>query len=123
MHLQKSLAVLCLALAAITSVFMVGTLKPTSWGAHVFFAGWLCLPYAAMLHLLLRRRKARIRDVSRPLAVALVSIAGLLFLLDTVVWRPDAQGAMAVLMTPIIQGGLLAIGLPVLKRLFADPSH
>ena len=122
MHIHKTSAVLCLAVAACTSVFLVGTLKPTTWIAHVFFAGWLCLPYAAMLCLLLRRWKARPPGLSRSLAVTLVSTAGLLFLLDTVVWRPDAQGAIAVLMIPIMQGGLLAIGLPVLKRWVPDPS-
>ncbi|MBP6225438.1 MAG: hypothetical protein KA439_10275 [Rhizobacter sp.] len=123
MHIHKTLAVLCLALAACTSVFLVFTLKPTTWTAHVIFTGWLCLPYAAMLCLLLRGWKARLPGLSRSLAVTLVSMAGLLFLLDTVVWRPDAQGAIAVLMIPMIQGGLLAIVLPVLKRWVPDPSH
>jgi hypothetical protein len=43
----------------------------------------------------------------------IVSIGGILFLADVIFWHRDAQGAIAVLMTPMLQGGALALLLPV----------
>jgi hypothetical protein len=43
----------------------------------------------------------------------IVSIGGILFLADVIFWQRDAQGAIAVLMTPLFQGGMLVLLLPV----------
>jgi hypothetical protein len=49
--------------------------------------------------------------VKATIVVAIVIAgAGLLFLMDTIYWRPDPQGGIAVLLTPIYQ----CIGLGVL---------
>jgi hypothetical protein len=42
-----------------------------------------------------------------------VSAGGILFLADVIFWHRDAQGAIAVLMTPILQVGALALLVPV----------
>jgi hypothetical protein len=43
----------------------------------------------------------------------MVSTCGILFLVDVIFWHPDAQGAIAVVMTPIFQGAALVLLLPV----------
>ncbi len=102
-----------IAIAACTTVLFVITLKPTSTGAFVFFTVWLILPYAIMsaaLTLLQRRGTASFHWY---LVAVIVSIGGILFLADVIFWQPDAQGAIAVLLTPVLQASALALLLPV----------
>ena len=96
--------------AACASIWFVGLLKPSSTGAWVFFTTWLTLPHAILGTLLARRRTGTSNHVH---AVAImIAAAGILFLADTVLWHPDAQGAIAVLMLPILQGMALLLLLP-----------
>ena len=99
---------LLIAIAACTTVLFVSARGPTSIGAFVFFAGWLVLPYAIMsasLIFLQRKGDAAFRWY---VVAVIVSAGGILYLADVIFWRPDAQGAIAVLMTPILQVGALA---------------
>lgn len=98
---------LVLAVAACIAVVFVKALKPTSTGAFLFFAAWLALPYgvAAVALIALRRRRNGTASARWHLVAMLVSVGGILFLTDVIFWRPDAQGAIAVLATPILQGG------------------
>lgn len=102
-----------LALAACTTVFFVNSLKPTSNGAFLFFSLWLVLPYAIMGAALISLRYKGIDSVHWHVVAALVSIGGILFMADVLFWHPDAQGAIAVLMTPILQGVASVLLLPV----------
>jgi hypothetical protein len=102
-----------MASAACTTVWFVSTLKPTSIGAFLFFSVWLISPYVMMITALIYlRSKARIFFHWYVVAI-IVSAAGMVFLTDVIFWHPDAQGAIAVFMTPILQGIALAILLPV----------
>lgn len=87
--------------------------KPTSTGAFVFFAVWLVLPYVMMSAALILLRQKRVTSVYWHIVSLLVSIGGIVFLADVIFWHPVAQGAIAVLMTPLLQGGALALMLPV----------
>lgn len=109
------IALVVIAIAACATVWFVTVLKPNSVGAFVFFAVWLVLPYAVMTAALIffsRRGRAALQCAS--LAI-LLSIAGILFLADVIVWHPDAQGALAVLMAPVLQLGAFVILLPVIN--------
>jgi len=106
-----------IAIAACITLFFVSALKPTSVAAFVFFAVWLILPYVIIcvaLLFLLRRGAASFYWY---FVAVIVSIGGIVFLADVIFWNQDAQGAIAVLMTPILQGGALALLLPIAWRL------
>ena len=106
---MKSIAFLLIAIAVCTTVLFVNALKPTGIGAFVFFAVWLVSPYAIMgAALIFFRRKGTV-SFHWHVAAVMVSAGGVLFLADVIYWHPDAQGAIAVLMTPIFQGGALAL--------------
>ena len=109
------IAFVVLAIAACATLWFVNTLKPSSAGALVFFALWLVLPHAVMTAALLGLQRNG-KALAHCCAVAvLLSVSGILFLAEVIVWHPDAQGALAVLMTPILQLGAFAILLPVMK--------
>lgn len=102
-----------IAVAACITVIFVKALKPTSGGAFLFFAVWLVLPYAIMSAVLIFLRRKGTVSAHWYVVAALVSLGGILFLADVIFWHPGAQGAIAVLMTPILQGGASALLLPV----------
>lgn len=104
-----------MATAAGATLWFVTVLKPNSAGAFVFFALWLVLPYAVMTAALVFLSRGGRVALHCALLASLLSIAGVLFLTDVIIWRPDAQGALAVLMAPILQLGAFAILLPVVK--------
>ena len=101
-----------IAVAAGSTVLFVNALKPTSTGVFVGFAVWLILPYAVMSAVLMFLQRKGAASFHWHVAAAIVSIVGILFLANVILWHPDAQGAIAVLMTPILQGGALALILP-----------
>ena len=104
---------LLVAAAACTTIFFVSILKPTSTGAFLIFAIWLIIPYAIMGGtLLFLQRKDKVLFHWCVIAI-LVSTGGILFLVNVIFWNSDAQGAIAVFMTPIYQGIALVISLPV----------
>jgi len=102
-----------IAVAACTTVLFVSALKPTSSGAFLFFAVWLIFPHAIMSAALVVLQRKGAASFHWYVVAAMVSIGGILFLADVIFWHPDAQGAIAVLMTPILQGGALVLLLPV----------
>jgi hypothetical protein len=104
---------LLIAVAACTTVLFVSALKPTSTGAFMFFAVWLIFPYAIMSAALILLQRKGTESFHWYVVAVIVSTGGILFLADVIFWHPDAQGAIAVLMTPILQGGALALLLPV----------
>lgn len=102
-----------IAVAACITVFFVKALKPTSGGGFLFFVIWLVLPYAIMCARLILLRRNGSPSAHWYVVTVLVSIGGILFMADVIFWHPDAQGAIAVLMTPILQGGASALLLSV----------
>ncbi len=104
-----------IAVTACITVIFVKALKPASGGAFLFFVVWLLLPHAVMSARLFQLRHKSAASVHWYVVAALVSLGGIVFLADVIFWRPDAQGAIAVLMTPILQGGASALLLPVVS--------
>jgi hypothetical protein len=113
MKLTSPIAFLLIAIAACTTVVFVSALGPTSIGAFAFFAVWLVLPYAIMSAALIFLQRKGNAFVRWYVVAVIVSAGGILYLADVIFWRPDAQGGIAVLMTPILQAGALAFLLPV----------
>ena len=102
-----------IAVAACISVIFVKALKPTSDGAFLFFTVWLVLPYVIMSVVLISLRRKETTSTHWFVVAALVSIGGILFVADVIFWHPDAQGGIAVFMTPILQAGASAVLLPI----------
>jgi len=108
-------AFVLIVLAAFVTAVSVKALKPTSAGAFLFFAAWLVLPYVIMSASLLLLRRRGTASAHWYIVATIVSIGGILFMADVIFWQPDAQGAIAVLMTPILQAGASALLLPVVS--------
>jgi hypothetical protein len=113
---------LVLTIAACITVVFVKALKPTSTGAFLFFAAWLVLPYAVATAALITLRRKGNASVRWHLVATLVSVGGVLFLTDVIFWRPDAQGAIAVLMTPILQGVVTVVLVAVISWISRNAS-
>jgi hypothetical protein len=107
------ITLLVIFVAACTTVFFVDALEPTSASAFVLISAWLVLPYLAMSAALAVLWRKGTTSVHWHVAAIAVSVGGVLFLADVIFWHPDAQGAIAVLMIPLVQGGALALLLPV----------
>jgi hypothetical protein len=112
MKLIVPITFLFIALAACVTVLLVSALKPTSTGVFVGFAVWLIFPYVVMSAVLIFFERKGTASFHWYVAAAIVSVSGILFLANVIFWHPDAQGAIAVLMTPILQGGALVLILP-----------
>ena len=102
-----------IVIAACVTFFFVGTLKPSSTTAYLFFAGWLTLPHVFIYAALIVLQRKRKGSLYWYLAGVMVSVGGVVFLADIFYWHPDAQGAIAVIMTPILQLVMLIVLVPV----------
>jgi hypothetical protein len=99
--------------AACFSLFVVFKLQPVSAGAFVFLALWLALPHALMALLLYASRRKQKPVLPWCVATFLVTLGGIYVLADVIYWHPDAQGAIAVVLTPVLQGIAFAIAAPM----------
>lgn len=120
LKLTALVTLLVVIVAACITVLFVKALKPTSAGAFAFFACWLVLPHAVMSTALVLLWRKRAASVHLHVVAVLISVGGIVFLTDVIFWHPDAQGAIAVMMTPILQGGALALLIPVASWLFRN---
>jgi hypothetical protein len=109
MKLIIPITYLLMGIAACTSVWLVSTLKPASISAFVFFIIWSIFPYAMISAALMFFRAEDKHAFHWYVVAIIISTGGVLFLADVIFWHPDAQGAIAVLMAPIIQGGALVL--------------
>ncbi len=99
--------------AAFGSLGFVVALRPDGAGATAFLAAWLTAPHAA-LALLLRALWRRGKPLLAWCVTAiLVAVAGIAILADAIVWHPDAQSAIGVVLAPIFQGIAFILAAPV----------
>ena len=106
-------AFLAIAAAACTTIAFVGAMKPTTTAAFLLFSAWLVVPHAAMAAALWFRERKGAAPVHWHAVAIIVCIGGVLAIADAIFWHPDAQGALAVLMVPLLQGVALALLLPL----------
>jgi hypothetical protein len=114
---MRAVGYIVLTVAAALSLVFVYVLKPSSLGAAAFFSAWLMLPYAALALTLKFAAKERASMVTIVTVAVLMAVGGLLFLTDVIFLRPDPQGGIAVLFTPIYQAFGIALLLPACKWL------
>lgn len=115
---MKVIGYLVLAAAALTSLAFVQVLKPATHWATLFISGWLLLPHAGLALVLFFAAKERTSVIASVVVAAVVAGAGLLFLTAIVYLRPDSQGGIAVLLTPLYQGVGIGVLLPSCRWLF-----
>jgi len=108
---SKALGYAILAIAASATLAFVNVLKPNSLGATAFFATWLLLPYAALALGPVFFAGERASAIGWVVVIAAVAGGGMLFLSYVIYIRPDPQGGIAVLLTPVYQA--IGIGLLV----------
>jgi hypothetical protein len=90
-------------LAACFTVALEVRLRPSSAGAFLVLAAWLTAPHVMTIAALLWSWRTGRSSWSWCVLALVVSAGGILFLLDVVFWNRDAQGAIAVVMTPVLQ--------------------
>jgi peptidoglycan/LPS O-acetylase OafA/YrhL len=105
-------AYVLLVAAAVISIVFVHSLKPTSVKAAIFFSICLLLPYL-ILAIVLAIRAHVATEIADLIVTVLVVAGGLLFLTIVVFVRPDPQGGIAVLFTPVYQGIAMVILVPL----------
>ena len=115
---SKALGFAILAIAASATLAFVNVLKPNSFGATAFIATWLLLPYAALALGLVFFARERASAIGWLLVVAAVAGGGLLFLSYVIYIRPDPQGGIAVLLTPVYQAIGIGLLVPISRWLF-----
>jgi hypothetical protein len=109
-----------LAVAAVITLLFVKVLMPTTVMAAVVIGGWLLLPYG-LLGLALGFTKAPAPLRSWTMTAAATALGGLFFLTYVIYLRPDPQGGIAVIFTPIYQVVAIAALFPLLAWLFGKP--
>jgi hypothetical protein len=107
-----------LALAMLATLFFVNALMPSGAGAALVISAWLLAPYA-LLALALRffARDAGSLRTYAATAIA-TAIGGVAFLAWVIYVRPDAQGAIAVMFTPLYQMAASALLVPLCRWIF-----
>jgi hypothetical protein len=101
--MQKHAAYVALAIACAITLSMVVALKPATAAAGVAIGAWLLCPYlllAAALRFLARSPKALRTYTTMAVVIPLGALA---FLAYVIYIAPDAQGAIAVMFTPLYQ--------------------
>ena len=114
---SKALGFAILAIAAPVTLAFVNVLKPNSLGATAFIATWLLLPYAALALGLAFFARERAPAIGWVLVIAVVAGGGLLFLSYVIFIRPDPQGGIAVLLTPVYQAVGTGVMVPISRWL------
>jgi len=120
MKLLNSFAYLVMTIALSATIYFILALKPSNFNAFLLFAVWLNIPYVAMGVALFFVQKSELASPHWGALAMIISVGGILFVLDVIYWHPDAQGAIAVMMTPFLQGIVGALLAPVVLWLSPD---
>ena len=106
---MKPLGWVLLAMAIGISLLFVHKLQPVSPGAWALFAGLLSAPYLVLGISFALARGEPAAQLATLLLTVVVGGAGMFLSIDIVILHPDAQGAIGVALTPILQ--LIAIAV------------
>lgn len=120
MKLASIFAFVVMVIAMCATIYFTLALKPSSNNAFIFFAIWLSAPYVLMGIGLLFLRKHGGDSVYWCALAVVISAGGIIYLLDVIYWHRDAQGAIAVVITPILQAIAFAVLAPLAWWLSRD---
>lgn len=120
MKLMNRFAYVLMAIALCATLLFNLPSQYSSLKAFLLFSVWLTAPYVAMSVALYFVQKSELASPYWGALAILISAGGILYLVDVIYWHRDAQGAIAVMMTPILQGIVGAILAPVVLWLTPD---
>ena len=108
-----------LVVAALVTLAFVRALMPSTMVAALVIGAWLLLPHL-LLGIALRYLAKDAKSTRAYLTTAIaVAIGGLAFLTYVIFLRPDPQGAIAVVFTPLYQMAGAVVLLGICRRLFS----
>ena len=81
--------------------------------AFAFLAVWLALPHGVMAVLLLALKHKGKPVLPWCIAAVVITLGGLLVIVDSIYWHPDAQSAIGVVLTPVLQGIAFLVASPL----------
>jgi hypothetical protein len=113
----KLFSYVVLAAAALATLIFVRALMPATASAATLLGAWLLLPYVLLALAIRFLAKASTRTYST-IAIA-TAIGGIGFLTYVIYLRPDPQGAIAVIFTPLYQLVGMIVLFPICGWLFA----
>lgn len=102
-----------LAMAACVTLYFIAKLQPSDASAFVFAAAWLTMPHAALVALLFVLQRKGKPLLPWCIVVVLVAAGGIYVLVDAIYLHPDPQSAIAVVLTPMLQGIVFLIAAPL----------
>ena len=114
----RRLSFLVLLAATAITLAMMRVLQPTTLKADLLFSSWLLLPYALLAGIVAVGARHRTAALANLATTLLVAGGGLAYLADVVLFHPDAQGPIALLMIPALQVIASVIAAPLLRRAF-----
>jgi hypothetical protein len=114
----KRLALLTQLVAVGLTLTMVRVLHPNTREADILFSVWLLLPYGLLAVIAAVRSRDSAEALANLSVTLLIASGGLMFLADVIFFCPDAQGAIALLMAPILQGIGIMILVPLAHWVF-----
>jgi hypothetical protein len=103
--------VVCAAAAA--EIAFVRALQPASLRGALVLGGWLLTPRAMSIAWLIVTRRSRAHAFAAGIVTTLVVAGALSRLVDAIFVHPDAQGAAAVVITPVYEMGALVVLAPI----------
>jgi len=84
--------------------------KINSVSIFIYLYCWLIFPHVfSFIFIRFNKFKKPIECAYWCIASIVMSVAGLAFIADCIFWHPDAQGGIAVIMTPIFQIIILGV--------------
>jgi hypothetical protein len=108
---QVALAILVAAAAC--DLWLVRALRPATVSAGLLLTMWLMTPRAASAAWLAMARRSARQSAVAGIVTTLVAAGGTSLLIDAIYVHPDAQGAIAVILTPIYEMAALVILAPI----------
>lgn len=110
---MNRVALAILIAAAGADLFFVRALQPSTIGAGLLLAVWLLTPRVVSAAWLIVARGSRRHSAVAGVVTTIVAAAGASRLVHIVYARPDAQGPIAVVLTPIYEMAALVVLAPI----------
>ena len=110
---MNRVALAILVAAAGADLFFVRALQPSTIVAGLLLAVWLLTPRVVSAAWLVVARGSRRHSTVAGVVTTVVAAAGTSRLSDVIYARPDAQGPIAVVLTPIYEMAALVVLAPL----------
>lgn len=117
MKIDSVIILVVIAIAVSLTSFFVPALKPTSPAAFILISIWLNLAYLLIGFAFFKPSLNKFTSKPFVITTAIIVLCSTAFLTDIIFIHPDAQGAIAVFVTPILQASGFVILYPLVQWL------